>query len=240
MISPATSRTWATDPAALDSSVLCSVWTESITHTSGRSCSRVASTACRSVSAITGMRSAAPPGRRSARSRICAADSSAETYSARRPASDQVRQRHRRQRRLADPRSAADQDQRAGHDPPAEDVVELADAGAQALLLHRGDAPELDRAHRARTAARAGHPREKPPAASAPPPPACSTPRTPGTAPPTAESRARRPSRRGRWWGAASSARLRATPDATADRHGVVTCARGHLRCRQHGDDLPR
>jgi hypothetical protein len=86
MSSPATSRTCATEPAALDSSAACRVCTESITHTSGRSCSSVASTRSRSVSAITGIASA-PARNRSARSRICAADSSAETYSVRRPAS---------------------------------------------------------------------------------------------------------------------------------------------------------
>ena len=55
-----------------------SVCTESITQTSGRSASSVASTVSRSVSASTGTSSAAP-GSRSARSRICAADSSPET-----------------------------------------------------------------------------------------------------------------------------------------------------------------
>ena len=83
--SPATSRTCPTDPAALESSIEWSVCTESITHTSGRSASSVASTVSRSVSAITGMSSASARSR-SARSRICAADSSADTYSVRRPA----------------------------------------------------------------------------------------------------------------------------------------------------------
>ena len=66
-------------------SAACSVCTESITHTSGRSASIVASTVSRSVSASTGTSSAAP-GSRSARRRIWAADSSPETYSVRRPA----------------------------------------------------------------------------------------------------------------------------------------------------------
>ena len=74
----ATSRTWPTEPAAPLSSAACRVWTESITQTSGRSASSVASTASRSVSATTGTCSAAP-GSRSARSLICAADSSPET-----------------------------------------------------------------------------------------------------------------------------------------------------------------
>ena len=49
-----------------------------MTHTSGRSASSVASTTSRSVSATTGTASADPPSR-SARSRICAADSSPDT-----------------------------------------------------------------------------------------------------------------------------------------------------------------
>ena len=76
---PATSRTWPTDPAAPVSPAACSVWTESITQTSGRSASSVASTTSRSVSATTGTRSASSPSR-SARSRTCTADSSPETY----------------------------------------------------------------------------------------------------------------------------------------------------------------
>jgi hypothetical protein len=74
----ATSRTWPTEPAALVSSAAVSVCTESMTQTSGRSASSVATTVSRSVSASTGTLSAAP-GRRSARRRIWAADSSPET-----------------------------------------------------------------------------------------------------------------------------------------------------------------
>ena len=62
-----------------------SVCTESTTQTSGRSASRVASTASRSVSATIGTRSASGPSR-SARSFTCAADSSPDTYSTRCPA----------------------------------------------------------------------------------------------------------------------------------------------------------
>ena len=78
VIRSATSRTWPTEPAAPVRSAACSVWTESITHTSGRSASSVASTVSRSVSASVGTSSAAP-GSRSARSRIWPADSSPET-----------------------------------------------------------------------------------------------------------------------------------------------------------------
>ena len=142
--------------------------------------------------------SSASARRRSARNRICAADSSAETYSVRRPAAVQVRQHHRRQRRLADARRAADQHERAGHDPAAEHAVELADAGAQALALGRGDVAQRHRSHD-RAPARGFEPRPRAagPRACAPPRPACSTRRSPGTGPPSAGSRARTPSRRG-------------------------------------------
>ena len=77
----ATSRTWPTEPGAPVRSGAWSVCTESMTQTSGRWASMVASTASRSVSARTGTSSAwqAPCSSRSARSRICAADSSPET-----------------------------------------------------------------------------------------------------------------------------------------------------------------
>ena len=74
----ATSRTCPTVPGADSSAAACSVWTESTTQASGRSASIVATTASRSVSARTGTSSAAGPSR-SARRRICAADSSPET-----------------------------------------------------------------------------------------------------------------------------------------------------------------
>ena len=85
MIREATSRTWPTEPGAPVSSAACSVCTESMTQTSGRSASIVARTVARSVSARTGTCSAASP-RRSARRRICAGDSSPDTYSVERPA----------------------------------------------------------------------------------------------------------------------------------------------------------
>ena len=59
-------------------SAIASVWTESITHTAGRSASTVASTASREGSERIGTESAASPSR-SARLRTCAADSSPET-----------------------------------------------------------------------------------------------------------------------------------------------------------------
>ena len=78
-ISPlAASRTWATEPGALDSSPECSVWTESTTQAAGRSASIAATTAPRSVSASTGTARALSPSR-SARIRTWAADSSPVT-----------------------------------------------------------------------------------------------------------------------------------------------------------------
>lgn len=56
----------------------------------------------------------------------------------------EVRQSHRRQRRLADPGRAADQDQRTGHQAAPEHAVKLTDAGAQARVLRGGDVVERD------------------------------------------------------------------------------------------------
>ena len=67
------------------------------------------------------------------------------------PAAGDVGQRHPGQGALADPRRAAEQDQRAGHQPAAEHAVELGDPGAQplgALGLH------VAQRHRLRAAAR--------------------------------------------------------------------------------------
>ena len=75
MIAAAHSRTCPTEPGAPVIPSACSVWIESITQTSGRSASSVASTDSSEVSASAGTPSAASPSR-SARSRTCAADSS--------------------------------------------------------------------------------------------------------------------------------------------------------------------
>src|SRR5205823_4447663 len=79
---PAASRTWATDPGAEPSSEAYSVWTESITQTSGRSACRVWQTVSNSVSAR--ISTAPAPPSRSARSLTCATASSPVTSSARR------------------------------------------------------------------------------------------------------------------------------------------------------------
>ena len=60
----------------------------------------------------------------------------------------EVRQRHRRQRRLPDARRAADQDQRPRDDAAAQHSVELADARAQPRLLARDDVGQLHRLRR--------------------------------------------------------------------------------------------
>ena len=65
----------------------------------------------------------------------------------------QVGERHRRQRRLSDAGRAADQDQRARHDAAAEHVIELADPGAQPVVVHGVDLAERDRLDGRRAAA---------------------------------------------------------------------------------------
>ena len=160
-------------------------------------------TVCRSVSAITGSRRALPSPSRWARRRIWAADSSAETYRVRRPALEHVGQRHRGQGRLADPRRTADEDQRPGNDPATENIVELADPGGDPGLLggvdvgerHRRDRHGPRRAQAGRAAA--ADARRGSRSGAGPPRPACSTPRSPGTGPPSAGSHGRTPSRRG-------------------------------------------
>ena len=76
------------------------------------------------------------------------------------PGALEVPERHRRQRRLADAGRAADQHERAGHQPAAEDPVQLADAGVQ---------PRVAAAPRPRPAAAASPPR----APRRPSPPPC-------------------------------------------------------------------
>ena len=58
----------------------------------------------------------------------------------------EVTEGHRRDRALADPRRAAEQDERAGDEPAAEDAVELADAGPEPLLGAALDVAQRDRA----------------------------------------------------------------------------------------------
>ena len=58
---------------------------------------------------------------------------------------EHVGERHRRERRLPDPRRAADQYQRTGNDPAAEHGVELADPGAEPFVLGGVDIREHHR-----------------------------------------------------------------------------------------------
>ena len=67
----------------------------------------------------------------------------------RRPGAGEVAERHRGQRRLADAGRAAEQHERAGHEPAPEHAVELPDPGAQPRDLRRLDVGERDRPDRA-------------------------------------------------------------------------------------------
>ena len=130
MIRPATSRTWPTEPGAPVRSAACIVCTESITQTS-----RALGAQRREDRVEVGLgehghveRAAAagqPLGAQAdLRGRLLAGDVE------RAPAGQrEVAQRHVRERRLADARRAAEQDERAGHEAAAEHAVELADAG---------------------------------------------------------------------------------------------------------------
>ena len=79
------------------------------------------------------------------------------------PRRGEVAERHRGDRALADPRRAAEQHQRAGDQPAAEDAVELTDPG-----LEPGDRRRLDLAQRHR-AGRAPRPRRAPGPDAGPP-----------------------------------------------------------------------
>ena len=165
---PATSRTWPTEPGAPVSWAACSTCTESTTHTSGCSASTVAITVSRSVSAMIGTSSApaaqALGAQAHLRRRLLAGD--VEHVAAGR---DQVAQRGGGDGGLADAGRAAQQHQRAGHDAPAQDAVELADAGREARDVRRLDAAQrhgLDgRAGAGRAAARAAPARRAAPRA---------------------------------------------------------------------------
>ena len=113
---------------------------------------------------------------------------------------EHVGQRHRRQRRLADPGRAADQDQRTGDDPAAEHAVELADPGTQPPLLVGDDVCRARPARRRPRGTAPGRGRSLEPPRPQAARSSCSTRRSPGSGPPSAGSRDRRPSRRGSWW----------------------------------------
>ena len=151
------SRTWPTDPGAPAMPSACRVWIESTTQTSGRSASIVAST-----DSSDGL------GQRPHRQRGLAEPLGAEPNLGRRllagdverppPGRDEVAERHPGQRRLADPRRAAEEYERARDEAAAEDPVELGDAGAEARDRRGGDLAERHRAPRGAAAPAAGPP----------------------------------------------------------------------------------
>ncbi len=132
------SRTWLTVPGAAPTSGSKTVWMESTTRTSGPTSSIAARISGRPVSARRCSPGATAP-RRSARSRTCAADSSAVTSRQRLPPSARAATRLEQQARLADPRLAAQQGHRARHEAAAEHPVELADAGRPGRLGRQVD-----------------------------------------------------------------------------------------------------
>ena len=215
MISPATSRTWATEPAALDSSALWSVWTESITHTSGRSASSVASTVWRSVSAITGISSAAVSLSRSARSRIWAADSSADTYRVRRPAATRLASAIVVSVDLPIPGAPPISTSDPGTIPPPRTLSSSPMPVLSAIVFVGGDAPQRHRRD-------GGDPRASPARTrgAGRPGPHLLDQRVPlaaarDTARPTAASRGRTPSRRESRWDVPSAERYAPAPTAS-------------------------
>ena len=122
----------------------CIVWIESITQTSGRSASIVAITASSEVSATAGNRErpfAEPLGAKPDLRRGLLAGDVEDAPAVRR----QVAERHPGQGRLADPRRAAEEDERARDEAAAEDAVELIDAGPEPRPVGRRDVAQRDR-----------------------------------------------------------------------------------------------
>ena len=149
MISPATSRTWATEPAALDRSPSAAS-APSRSRTPRAAPARASPARCAGRSRRSpGSRSASPPPSRCARSRIWAADSSADTYSVRRPAAHRLASAIVVSVDLPIPGAPPIRTSEPGHDPAAEHVVKLADPGAQPVVLVGADVAERDRRHRA-------------------------------------------------------------------------------------------
>ena len=186
-----------------------STCTESITHTSGRSASIVASTASRSVSATIGTASASRPETLGAqlhlRGRLLAGH-----VQHRAAGGGQVAERRAGERGLADPGRAADQHQRAGHEAAAEHAVELADAGVHPRDRRRLHLARAAPGVSARPPERAARRRRPPAPPRASPRRACSTRRSPGSDHATWGSRGRRRSRRRVWrTGPSSEAKAR-------------------------------
>ena len=163
MIAAAASRTWPTDPGAPVIPSTWSVWIESTTQTSGRSClERGQHGLDRGL------------GENRHRQRLVAQPLGAHPDLGGRflpgdvedppPGRAEVAERHPGERALADSRRATDQDQRAGHKPATEHPVELGDPGQQASGGRRLDVAEGDGAGRL---AGAGRSSDRPLAASA-------------------------------------------------------------------------
>ena len=196
MTAPAASRTWPTEPGAPVIPSACRVWIESITQTSGRSASSVASTGL--DRGLGERRHRRAPRRRAARPAAGPAPPTPRRRrrATRRPARAEVAERHPGQGALADPGRAAEQDQRARHQAAAEHAVELGDPGAQPVDRRRLD---LAQRHRPCGRRRGGPPAPRAGArrrGSAAPRPACSTPRSPGSARSRSARRGRTPGRR--------------------------------------------
>ena len=135
---------------------LASVWTLSTTASAGAADSIAPSAVARSVVATRPRPSTTAPTR-SARPRTCAADSSPVTYRTGAPAAASRAGQLQQQRALADARVAAEEHDRAGHEPAAQHPVDLADARSPGAPPRRCDlADRRDRADGARRAARSG------------------------------------------------------------------------------------
>ena len=128
-----------------------------MTQTSGRSARSVARTVSRSVSASTGTSSAPPVAgvSRSARRRICAADSSPETYSVRRPAAARLPSAMFVSVDLPIPGEPPSSTSEPGTRPPPSTRSSSPIAGQQARHALGADVGEAHRAGRARRRARA-------------------------------------------------------------------------------------
>ena len=157
MIAPVASRTCPTEPGAPVMPSTCSVWIESITQTSGRSASSVASTASTEVSARTGTASACVAQPLGAQphlgGRLLPGD--VEDAAARRA---EVAQRHPGERALADSRRAPEQDQRSRHEAAAQHPIQLGDPGEQPIDGRPLHLAQRDGAWRAGRPGAAGRP----------------------------------------------------------------------------------
>ena len=176
-----------------------SVWTESITQTSGRSARERGEDG---VEVGLGEDRHLERARRRAarrRRRIWAGGLLAGDVERAPARGGEVAEGHVRERRLADAGRAAEQDERAGDEAAAEHAVELADAGARAAACARrgrraAGPPSRPSPRPARRRRPPGRRARRPrPAPARAPRRACSTRRSPGSARATSGSARRRP-----------------------------------------------